>query len=267
MHRRLFSCLLTLTICLGGSTRVWAVYYSEFLTEMGDLSNVGANPTKLTLTYGANTLFGEASAQDVDFLQITVPTNFVLDAINVIYHQDVNRVYAGLQAGPVWTAGTGSLVDASQLLGWYNFPFNPNHSGTHTNEDILDDISLGAGSTGFVAPLESGVYTFMFQTAGAAVTYGLNFSISTPDASIPGDFNGDLEVDGDDLFVWRSSYGRTPDGDANADGVTDGADFLIWQRNHGLTFATTTAHAVPEPAAALLALSAFAALAARRRRR
>lgn len=265
MHRRLFIWMSTLTVCLGIALRAGAADYSEFVS--GDLSNNGMQPTTLTLAYGNNELFGEASSVDFDVLRVTVPTNFVLDAIHVIYHEDVNRVYAGLQAGPVWTAGTGNMVDASKLLGWYEFPFDPNHSGTHTNEDILDDMSQGAGSMGFVAPLESGVYTFMFQTSTTLIRYGLNFSISTADASIPGDFNGDLEVDGDDLFVWRGAYGRTPAADATFDEVSDGADYLVWQRNYGLTFATAAAHAVPEPAAALLALSAFAAPVARRRRR
>lgn len=264
MHRRVFIWLLALAVSLCAAARAGAVDYNEFLS--GDLSNNGMQPTTLALTYGNNALFGEASSTDFDVLRVTVPTNFVLDAIHVIYHEDVNRVYAGLQAGPVWTAGTGGMVDPSQLLGWYDFPFDPNHSGTHTNEDILDDMSQGAGSIGFVAPLESGVYTFMFQTSTTQIRYGLNFSISTADASIPGDFNGDLEVDGDDLFVWKGAYGRTPAADATFDNVSDGADFLVWQRNYGMTFATPAAQAVPEPAMATLALSAFAAFAARRRR-
>lgn len=264
MHRRVFTWLLALTVSLCIAVRARAADYNEFVS--GDLSNNGMQPTTLALAYGNNSLFGEASSMDVDVLQVTVPTNFVLDAVTVIFHEDVNRVYAGLQAGPVWTAGAGGIVDPSQLLGWYEFPFDPSHGGGHTGEDILDDMSLAPESIGFVAPLESGVYTFMFQTSTTQIRYGLNFSISTPDASIPGDFNGDLEVDGDDLFVWKGAYGRTPAADATFDNVSDGADFLVWQRNYGMTFATPAAQAVPEPAAAMLALGAFAAFAARRRR-
>lgn len=50
-----------------------------------------------------------------------------------------------------------------------------------------------------------------------------------------GDYNGDFEVDGDDLTVWRSTFGQTPAGNTNADGDEDGDidgnDFLVWQRN------------------------------------
>jgi hypothetical protein len=266
MHRQVFFWLLSLaTFC--SSPWASAADYSEFAPGSSDLSNNGAQPTPLALSFGNNALFGEASSMDVDILRVTVPTNFVLDAITITFHEDVDRVYAGLQAGPVWTAGTGNMVDASQLLGWADFPFDPSHGGSHTGEDILDDISLGAGSIGFVAPLESGVYTFMFQTASTAIRYGLNFSISSPDGSLPGDFNGDLSVNSADLGVWKGAFGATPTADANNDGRSDGADMLIWQRNVGLTGATPTVHAVPEPAAALLALGALAGWAARRRRR
>jgi GH35 family endo-1,4-beta-xylanase len=69
---------------------------------------------------------------------------------------------------------------------------------------------------------------------------------------IPGDFDGDLDVDGDDLAIWQAAYGASAMGDANFDGVTDGRDFLIWQRNFGLNGALASTMAVPEPAAMLL---------------
>jgi glucose/arabinose dehydrogenase len=73
----------------------------------------------------------------------------------------------------------------------------------------------------------------------------------------PGDFNGDALVDASDLTAWQNGYGATSgagrgSGDADGDGDVDGADFLAWQRNVGwspLNVATTTATAVPEPAA------------------
>ena len=62
--------------------------------------------------------------------------------------------------------------------------------------------------------------------------------------SPPGDFDGDGDVDGDDLTLWRNWYAINANGDGDNDGDTDGRDFLIWQRNY--TGATTLA-AVPEP--------------------
>jgi hypothetical protein len=59
--------------------------------------------------------------------------------------------------------------------------------------------------------------------------------------TIPGDFDGDFNVDLDDLTAWNGGYGFE----------YTGADFLTWQRHVGMSVAT--AAAVPEPAAAMLA--------------
>lgn len=266
MHLRVFCrCLVALSTLLL-SPWASAADLNEFVIVGMDFSSVGAQPTPWALTAGGNSLIGNASSIDPDFLRITVPANHTLDAIVVTFHEDVNQVYAGLQAGPIWTAGSGSEVDPSQLLGWANFPTNLHHGG-HTGEDILDDIGLGAGSTGFTPPLPSGVYTFLFQTANSGISFGLNFSVSAVGGELPGDFNGDLSVDSADLGVWEGAFGETPAADANNDGRSDGADMLVWQRNAGLTGAAASAHAVPEPAGALLALGSLAGFAAWRRRR
>jgi len=239
---------------------------NEFVIEGLDFSSVGAQPTPWSLTAGNNSLIGRASSLDYDFVRVTVPANHTLGSIVVTFHEDLNQVYAGLQAGPTWTAGVGIEIDPSQLLGWANFPTNPHH-GAHTGEDILDDIGLGAGATGFSPPLPSGVYTFLFQTGSNEISYGLNFSVLPVGAALPGDFNGDQVVNSTDLGVWKGAYGETAAADANNDGRSDGTDMLLWQRNAGLTGASAAAHAVPEPAGALLALSSLAGYAAWRRRR
>ncbi len=86
--------------------------------------------------------------------------------------------------------------------------------------------------------------------------------------SPPGDFDGDLDVDGDDLVQWQGGYGINASGDADGDGDTDGRDFLIWQRNFGTGVAPLDAvTAVPEPNTCLLGLGVVGALASLRRRR
>ena len=52
--------------------------------------------------------------------------------------------------------------------------------------------------------------------------------------SLPADFDGDNDVDGDDFLIWQAGYptffGAThADGDADGDSDVDGNDFLIWQ--------------------------------------
>jgi hypothetical protein len=80
----------------------------------------------------------------------------------------------------------------------------------------------------------------------------------------PGDFDGDFDVDGVDLGMWKTAYGPNGGGDADNDGDSDGADFLIWQQN--ITGAPGVA-AIPEPAALTSGLLALAGLFARIRQR
>jgi hypothetical protein len=84
-----------------------------------------------------------------------------------------------------------------------------------------------------------------------------------PPVGIPGDFNGDTFVDGQDLAIWETAFGVNANADANGDGNSDGADFLIWQRNYAPPSAMT---AVPEPGALALTLLGLACFVVRRNR-
>ena len=83
-----------------------------------------------------------------------------------------------------------------------------------------------------------------------------------------GDYNFDGKVDAADLTVWKADFGSTTraEADGNGNGVVDGGDFLIWQRTLGQNFGAPTFSAVPEPAAAMLALICAAGLLRRRRK-
>lgn len=93
-------------------------------------------------------------------------------------------------------------------------------------------------------------------------------------AGLQGDFDGDNDVDLDDLALWTTGFGislgaRLIDGDDNLDGDVDGADFLAWQRNFGASATLPAATGVPEPSAGILALvgvGVFGVLATARRR-
>ena len=82
---------------------------------------------------------------------------------------------------------------------------------------------------------------------------------------MPGDFDLDLDVDGDDLAEWRAAFGSTSGADADNDGDSDGADFLVWQQQLGSTSVLAAGGAVPEPGT--LALALLAALTVNGRRR
>jgi hypothetical protein len=75
-------------------------------------------------------------------------------------------------------------------------------------------------------------------------------------APIPGDFDGDRDVDGADFVAWQTNFpmetGATLTmGDADADGDVDGADFVVWQTNFPTT-ASPGASPIPEPRAICL---------------
>ncbi|MCC6492540.1 MAG: hypothetical protein IT424_05920 [Pirellulales bacterium] len=87
---------------------------------------------------------------------------------------------------------------------------------------------------------------------------GRQYALLTPSTSIARvvadyalplatDFDGDNDVDADDLAVWQTAYAVDAAADANLDGQTDGADFLQWQRQFPKTPAAIPAQPIPEP--------------------
>jgi len=118
-------------------------------------------------------------------------------------------------------------------------------------------IDLGNGVWSVESPLE---LTFEYLTAAnqvvvGSVQYGLFESLG-------GDFDLDLDVDGNDFLAWQSGFGTMTgalhaDGDADYDGDVDGNDFLVWQGQFGSSAgaggAAPAALSVPEPTSAMLA--------------
>ena len=91
----------------------------------------------------------------------------------------------------------------------------------------------------------------------------LGFETITPVIPDPPDFDGDGDVDGDDLVFITDSFGVDRAGDANNDGLTTGDDFLVWQRQYTEPLASTIAQIVPEPSSLALLASAMALLGVR----
>ena len=75
----------------------------------------------------------------------------------------------------------------------------------------------------------------------------------TGGVGVPGDFDGDLDVDGDDFLFWQRNVGDAP-------------NLALWQANYGTGGLAAGVQAVPEPSSVVL-LAGFAGLAGVARRR
>ena len=138
-----------------------------------------------------------------------------------------------------------------------------NFVGTNSIDSLyLNGVPKAAGTWGAagsgaanIDPHFTGTGTLTVGTLGGAL--------------LPGDFDGDKDVDSADLAVWQIDAGQNPGADADYDGDSDGNDFVIWQRNLGMTIpGVAAAGSVPEPASlTLVAMAALGLGAARRKRR
>ncbi len=106
---------------------------------------------------------------------------------------------------------------------------------------------------GVYASADGGSLVYQAQLPGSNDSNGdinadefLLFSLAL---NLTADFDGDFDVDADDLAIWRSSFGLNAGGDTDNDNDTDGNDFLAWQRQFTGPGASVGAGstAVPEP--------------------
>jgi hypothetical protein len=172
--------------------------------------------------------------------------------------------FTDLTPGVAYAAETfqpiGSNIDT--ILGRYD------DSGELVEfSDDLPDGSVTSQIEGVVPA--SGVLTFAVtgypdeQFLGEHTedaTYELRLTL--PSAA---DFNGDGDVDRNDLLQWQGDFALNGDSDADGDNDSDGADLLTWQRELTPALAAAAQTAVPEPINAPLILVAAALLIRRRR--
>jgi hypothetical protein len=194
-------------------------------------------------------------------------STFVATALNA---QGLAAVSAELEIGPGGVSSGNEngiwLLDAlggSQLVARTGETLA---GRTIASLELMGDSGGGDGRARSLNDAGQLVFKAAFTDgAEATVLYSPSSSFESP-----ANFDGDADVDGDDLSLWTSNFGAGPgatngQGDADMDGYVDGADFLIWQRE--VTGAPAAeSEQVPEPAGCLLAIIAGAAAVVRRRR-
>jgi hypothetical protein len=257
-------CALAAAVGLSAATGATAADYNE--ATLGDLSGVAASPTPWTLAAGANLLTGEAGntfvndeeVADYDLVAFTVPAGHQLDTITIpLFTVEDRLAFIGLQAGTPWNDELGNFMSGNNLMGWALLDTDPDV------EDLINLMLPNGPDPDATGPLAAGVYTMVLQDVDAKFQYSLSFNVSATGASLPGDFDGNGVVNAADVVQWRGDFGLNADSNADGDGDSDGNDFVIWQRQLAKT--SPTAHAIPEPHAAVLAALALAALAPRSR--
>lgn len=150
--------------------------YTESIN--GDLSNDGLNPTFISVTEGANRVFGTTGggtgANLRDYFTIFVPSNLqIVSLIELAGTQAGNVGFLGLQSGSQVTLPTNTGT-ATGLLGWIHY------AATSADINVLPTMGIPAnGSSGFLPPLNTGNYAFWLQdTSPGTFQYGFNLVLA-----------------------------------------------------------------------------------------
>jgi hypothetical protein len=126
---------------------------------------------------------------------------------------------------------------------------------TSTTFDMLEASSI---SDPFAANDQDYLGNGIFLTSIVQNDYMVNVTLQ----NLPGDYNGDENVNALDYGIWATDFGNTGDfqpADGNLDGIVNAADYTVWKDNVGNTASelgsgvgSGSGSTVPEPAAGLL---------------
>ncbi len=197
----------------------------ETSSFVGDLTNNGGNLRAAGLTPGLTTITG-------DYAQNNGTTSIELGGLAAGTQYDQIRIGGDAM---LKAALNVSLVSSFSPLAGSSF-------------EILHTDGLVAGTFNSVN------VPALTANRRWAVQYGAQSVWLHVVNDLAADFDNNGIVNAADLGVWRSAQGSTAAGDADGDGDTDGNDFIVWQRQVNTRLLPASVNAVPEPAAAALAL-------------
>jgi hypothetical protein len=147
----------------------------------------------------------------------------------------------------------------------------PGDANTTDDAIAMSDLNEGTVQHIFFQIPEDGEYQFWVEQRDEEEETLQDYAVawwakSAIEQTLGADFDGDNDVDVDDLAQWRGDFGESTGGgsDADNDGDSDGADFLAWQREFGMTSAVPATAPVPEPSVFMLAALCLPFLVRRR---
>ena len=120
----------------------------------------------------------------------------------------------------------------------------------------LSDGSSGVDPNGNISIFYADFFDSL--TARPDLTFGVVDNVVVSEVGIPGDFDGDDDVDGEDFLKWQRGESDDP---------FSAGDLAAWEGNYGTTPLSAAITRVPEPASMLLMLGAAQALLWRSTRR
>jgi hypothetical protein len=281
-----FSPTLTGGLALNAWYNIWMVV-DQGSDTYDVYMNTGVNGATASNKLNASPLaFRNGTSDPLDsFLALagSAPVDNGLRIDSVVYQNgvDLSNPLAGFDPGLVWSPATLTVSGDFSLDVGATLELNlasPDHhdvlsvSGLATiggtlsvslafdaqqpqAGDVFDILDFGSASGGFSAfslpSLPSGL---AWKTANLLTSGALEVI-----TAIPGDFNQDGIVDGEDLLTWQAEFATGQGGDADGDGDGDGNDFLLWQHNVSAAGSSTASAIVPEPSIASLMLVCCAA--------
>jgi hypothetical protein len=214
--------------------------------------NVGAGTTTYLLGTGEAGPVAQSSVGSITFWM----RGFTSGGGRVAVRIDSNDTPED-NADDLWFATSNLFAEAGSTFVQQSFSFTTIAS-VWRDISFTPEVQLALAETARTESLPTGSITgfgMFFDISAGGIRLD-DYTVHSPSVvPIPGDFNSDGNVDGEDFSAWQmhfptSSGADLADGDGDADGDVDGADFVIWQTNYLPASEATTP--IPEPQSIVL---------------